>query len=154
MKTGDESPIFKWENDTFNWEFGDTKESFSKEQIIDFVDGVQDIIINKQLRLMIDLKSRDFSVGCIDLFEFDNEKNILGVGILIGEQDFRNRGYAKEALSLIVGHCRNDLKIETLFCNIAPNNLLSIKLFENNGFQFIEKRDLFGKQVNYYELNL
>ena len=76
------------------------------------------------------------------------------IGILIGEKSYRNKGYASEALNLIIDYCRNELSLVNLFCNIQKDNTTSIRLFEKCGFQFIEELVLFDNKVNYYELKL
>lgn len=151
MQIGDELPIYKWENDSENWEFGDTNKPFTKEEVIDFVNTPQNLLLNEQLRLMICLKTTKKAVGCIDLFEFNPQTKQAGVGILIGEKLQRNKGVANEALQQLATYCNDELKLNQLFCNISPNNTRSIRLFEKNNFKFIEERELFNQQVNYYE---
>jgi len=153
MQIGDEIPICKWENDTENWEFGDTKTPFTKEEIIDFVNNSQNLKVNTQLRLMVCLKDNT-TIGCVDFFEFDEQNNSAGVGILIGEKEYRKHGYANQALSLLKASAKDEYQLTKLFCNIAPDNKASIRLFEKNGFEFIQNKELFGKQVNYYEIIL
>jgi diamine N-acetyltransferase len=58
------------------------------------------------------------------------------VGILIHEK-FRGRGYASEALGLLIGYARETLQLHQLFANISPDNNDSIRLFENKGFRYI-----------------
>lgn len=154
MEVGDEIPIYKWENNKENWGFGETTTPFSKEDIIDFVNAPQDILTNSQLRLMICLNESKTPIGCIDLFEFNVENSVAGVGILIGEKQYRELGYAKESLYELVEYCRSELQLKKLFCNISVNNTKSIHLFENNSFKFVDKRVLFNQEVNYYELAL
>lgn len=154
MKLGDEDPILKWENDSTNWEHTDTKEPFTKKDILDFVTAPQDIEANLQLRLMICLNKTKTPVGCVDLFEYDHTIKQVGIGILIGEKQCLKKGYAKESLQLLTAYCKSSLKLKQLFCNISPQNLISIRLFENLGFEKVEKNKLFGIDVNYYELKL
>lgn len=149
----DASSLFDWENNPENWEVSNTEKLFTREEIEEFVHQPQDIHLNQQLRFMICKNNNNKSIGCIDLFEYELEKSV-GVGILIAEKAYRNKGYATEALKLLIDYCRNELKVANIFCNIFKTNTPSIRLFENGGFKFIEERMLDGNKVNYFELKI
>ena len=144
--------IYNWENNPANWPVSNTKQPFTKEEIIEFVKSEQNIFLNNQIRFVICLNQNEHLVGCIDLFEFNAKSKTVGIGILIAEKKYRNKGYATEALRLLIDYCRNELKIVYAFCNIFKENTTSISLFEKCGFQFIEEKILDGNKVNYYEL--
>lgn len=146
--------IYKWENDTENWKVSGTTKPFTKDEIEIFVNTQQDLTLNEQIRYVICLQDSETPIGTIDLFEFDALQKTIGIGILIGEKSYRNKGFASEALNLIIDYCRNELSLVNVFCNIQINNTTSIRLFEKCDFQFIEERVLFDDKVNYYELKL
>lgn len=86
---------------------------------------------------MIDLKTggNNFkTIGTIDLFDFDPYHCRAGVGILIADESERNRGFAHEALKLLVNYSFSILKLDQLFCNITRDNEKSLKLFTGLGF--------------------
>jgi diamine N-acetyltransferase len=58
------------------------------------------------------------------------------VGILIHE-DFRGKGFASEALSLLINYAFETLHMHQLFCNISTDNPESIRLFESKGFSLV-----------------
>ena len=64
----------------------------------------QDIYSVKQLRLII-CNEENKAIGSIDLFDFDPNHLRAGVGILIAEKADRKKGYASEALSLLMDYC-------------------------------------------------
>ena len=142
--------LFEWENNPENWEVSDTKQSYSLQEIEDFVNQSQSLKDNKQQRFMVCFD--DKPVGCIDLFEYDEAMSKSGVGVLIAQKTDRNKGFASKALNLLIDKCRNELNVVHLFCNIYKENKASIRLFEKCGFQFVDVRKLDGKPVNYYEL--
>lgn len=148
----DVNKLLKWENNPDNWQISDTVAPFSRKQIEDFVNQPQSLKDNKQQRFMVCLD--DNPIGCIDIFEYDTAKRKAGVGVLIAEESNRNKGYASEALNLLIEKCRNELNVVHLFCNIYKENKASIRLFEKCGFQFVDERKLEGKSVNYYELKI
>lgn len=74
----------------------------------------------------------DELVGCISLFNVTQEEAYLDY--LIFEQ-FRNKGYAKRALSVIIEHARDELKLLTLKALIAPSNVISLRVIKPFPFQ-------------------
>lgn len=152
LQISDVDFIYDLENNPANWEVSNTHQSFTKKEIVEFVVSEQNIFLNKQLRFIICLNQNEQPIGCIDLFEFDEQKKEVGIGVLIAENQYRNKGYATEALKLLISYCKNELNVVHVFCNIFKKNTTSIRLFENCGFQFVEERILDENKVNYYEL--
>lgn len=129
--------IFRWENDTRIWHLGNTLAPYSRFAIEQFVLNTDnDIFVSKQLRLMIDWHSageETRTVGSIDLYDFDPFHKRAGIGILIDEP-FRLKGFAYEALTLLVEYCFNTLNLHQLYCTIEQSNTESINLFTKAGF--------------------
>jgi diamine N-acetyltransferase len=129
--------IFRWENDTRIWHLSNTLTPYSRFAIEQFVlNADKDIFASKQMRLMIDWHSSGndtTTVGSIDLFDFDPFHKRAGIGILIDESS-RRRGFAFEALNLLINYCFNTLNLHQLYCNVEQTNLESINLFTKAGF--------------------
>ena len=85
---------------------------------------------------MIDLpdKESNTTIGTIDLFDFDPHNQRAGIGILIQEK-YRQKGFAAEALDLLLRYCFETLNLHQLYCNIAKFNTASINLFQQAGFE-------------------
>jgi diamine N-acetyltransferase len=98
----------------------------------------KDIFENKQLRLMIDFvpgnDNEGITVGAIDLFDFNPFHQRAGVGILVANKDYREKGIATEALSIMIRYAFKTLGLHQLYCSITTNNEASINLFKNAGF--------------------
>lgn len=154
LQVFDTRTILKWENNPTNWSISGTKKPFSEEEIIAFTAGEQNLIKNNQLRYIICLNTSKDSIGTIDLFEYDKGSKKVGIGVLIAESKERRKGFAIEALILLINYCKNELQLNTIFCNIDKENIASIRLFEKCNFSFIEEQLLFENKVNYYELVL
>jgi len=154
LQSDDTEVMLRWENDTENWNVSGTTKPFTKSEIKIFVSVKPNLELNEQLRFVICLNDSEKPIGTLDLFEFDIQKKTVGIGILIAEKEYRNKGYAEEALNLVIAYCRNELTLVNLFCNIQKDNTTSIRLFEKCGFQFIEERILNEEAVNYCELKL
>ena len=129
--------IHTMENDPSIWQFGNTLIPYSQYQIRQYVLSTQhDIYTEKQVRMMIVTSPQESGnkvVGTIDLFEFDPYHQRAGIGILIIPEE-RNKGYAAEALDLLISYAFRILGLHQLFCNITPDNQASIRLFEKAGF--------------------
>ncbi len=130
----DASLMLKWENNPENWAVSDTLVPFSEHLILQYVNSAQDIFETKQLRFIICLQENDKPIGTIDLFEYDPLHRRAGVGVLIDEVSERNKGYADEALKLMIQYSFEKLNLHGLFCNIFESNAHSIRLFEKNNF--------------------
>lgn len=135
--------LYLWENDPGVWHVSNTLAPFSRFTLKNYIENSHlDIYQAKQLRFMIDLKSTGNPIGTIDLFEFDPYHNRAGIGILIGDVTQRNKGYAAEAIDLIIEYSFGILKLHQLYCNIGSDNLNSIRLFLSKGFiQSGERKD-------------
>ena len=128
--------LYKWENDTSIWHLSNTIAPFSRYILKQYIESShQDIYQLKQLRLIIVKKKDSSPIGAIDLFDFEHNHSRAGIGILIGENSERNKGYGSEALDLLIDYCFRTLHLKQLFCNILENNEASINLFRSKGFE-------------------
>ena len=142
IEPSDASLMLKWENNPENWAVSNTLVPFSEHLILQYVNSAQDIFETKQLRFIICLQENDKPIGTIDLFEYDPLHRKAGVGVLIDEVSERNKGYANEAVKLMVKYSFDRLDLHQLFCNIFESNEHSISLFEKNDFvKTGEKKD-------------
>jgi diamine N-acetyltransferase len=130
--------LYRWENDPEVWPVSNTLVPFSRYLLKQYLENTRhDIFELKQARFMIDLKegsSPAVTIGTIDLFQFDPLHLRAGVGILIKEQQHRRKGYAGQALDLLLDYCFNTLQLHQVFCNITEGNEASIRLFRSRGF--------------------
>ncbi len=129
--------LFNWENDTRYWVVSNTFAPYSKHILLKYLENAHlDIYEAKQLRLVIELENRK-PIGLIDLFEFDPFHMRAGVGILIADEKEQGKGYASEALKLLIEYSFERLQLKQLYCNITSDNVRSINLFTKLGFSKI-----------------
>lgn len=130
--------LYRWENSTVLWYHGNTLAPYSKLVLRQYInDSLEmDIYQSKQLRLMIDLVEEKVTIGTIDLYDIDAHNRRAGIGILI-DDDYRRRGFAKQALELMSNYAFDFLYLHQIYAYIAQNNTNSISLFEKAGYQSV-----------------
>ena len=125
------------ENNPDNWKFGSEKKIFTKKDLINYINNSSaSIKLTKQYRFVIEFSNTP--TGFIDLFNYTEKSCEVGVFIL---KKYRNKGFATDALKLIINYSFNSLKLHSIHCSIDKNNASSIKLFNNCGFKFINQKD-------------
>lgn len=132
VDSSDIDTILLWENSQNEPLYGVYEESYTRENVVQFVENQQrySIAETEQLRLMI-CSHEGERLGCVDLTEYDGEKAF--VSILIVDLYNRRKGFAENALQLLIGYAKT-LGLQTLYANILSENLPSISLFEKVGF--------------------
>lgn len=156
----DAEMIFQWENDRDIWRVSGTHVPYSRFQIEQFLLGDNDIVAQKQLRLMIDLAGSSQTIGCIDIYDYDGFNGRAGLGILI-DKAYRQQGYAKSALALCIDYLFHDLLLHQVYCSIDESNTESQQLFVGQGFvlcgrkkEWIKTADGFLDELEYQLLKL
>lgn len=135
LELSDVQTLYTFENDTSIWNVSDTiipYSSFALEQYV--IEAVNtDIYTSKQLRLVICECSSGKPIGLVDLFDFSPKHLRAYIGILI-HTNYRQHGYASEALKLTIDYAFTTLNLHQLACTLIPDNTVSIKLFQKYGF--------------------
>jgi diamine N-acetyltransferase len=127
--------LFTTENDTSFWEISSTHAPFSRFLLEQYItNSHQDIYTAKQLRLIIAKNTSDQAVGMIDLFDFNPQHHRAGIGILITSEN-QKKGFASEALSILIDYCFKTLNLHQLFANISSDNKTSLELFKKFNFK-------------------
>lgn len=135
LEPSDAIVLYKWENDPEVWRVSNTLVPFSNHLLEQYVNSAQDIYLTKQLRLIICLE--EVPIGTIDLFDFEPFHQRAGVGIIIAEKSQRQKGYASEAIDILIDYCFSSLLLHQLYCNIETNNESSLNLFLSKDFKIV-----------------
>ena len=127
----DLSFLYNIENNQENWQFGSEERQYTRPELVSYIKNAEtDILTAKQYRFIIDLDGDP--VGIIDLFNYTT--NSVELGVIITE-DYRKRGFAREAVDLLVDYVFAILDINKVCASVAKDNLASIKLFHSCNFQ-------------------
>ncbi|MFM1746302.1 MAG: hypothetical protein RLZZ630_2239 [Bacteroidota bacterium] len=129
-----------FENDQEIWQVSGTLSPYARYTLEQYyANATQDIYATRQMRLAIEtiteVPGAGLTIGYVDVFDFDPQNRRAGVGILIGEPSQRRKGYASEALKLMIRHCFTVLNLHQLYCHINNMNEPSLKLFSKVGFK-------------------
>jgi len=137
LEPSDVDLLYDWENNTQLWPLTNTIAPLSRFVIEQYVlNSHLDIFNTRQLRMMIDDLASGKTIGTIDLFDFEPSHQRVGIGIFLLESE-RSTGKASEALDLLINYCFKTLMVKQVFCNIIPENEISIAMFSKKGFELI-----------------
>ncbi|MFN5324837.1 MAG: GNAT family N-acetyltransferase [Bacteroidota bacterium] len=142
LEPDDRDLMYSWENDPRHWAVSGTLSPYSRHTVDEFLRGAQeDIYTNRQLRLVIDKNGHHEkpTIGYVDLFDFDPPNLRAGIGILIGDESERGKGFASETVVLVCKYAGEVLNLNQLYCHIHSDNESSIRLFTKNGFTPVGK---------------
>lgn len=121
--------LYKLENDKAYWHLSGTKKSFTSRELMDFIEGAQQpILLSRQFKYIIEIQGYG-QIGCLDLFDYDPFNQHIGVGIIIYDENYRRKGYAKQALLLLESYLKEVLHCKYVFARVLQNNKASISLF-------------------------
>lgn len=134
----------KWVNDLEVNQFLETR--FKKWTIKKLKNYVNKIKNNSDyLFLAIILKNGNRHIGNMKLGPINRIHKFADIGILIGEKSFWGKGFATEAIKLVVDYAFNKLNLHKLTAGAYSNNPGSIKAFKKAGFlvEGIRKKQCF-----------
>ena len=130
--------LFKLENDKAYWHLSGTKKSFTASELMDFIEGAQQpILLSRQFKYIIEIQGYG-QIGCLDLFDYDPFNQHIGVGIIIYDENYRRKGYAKQALLILESYLREVLYCKFIFARVLQNNKASISLFNEINYIVVD----------------
>ena len=131
MTEADATPLYaSWLNDPEVNKYLATK-SATVEELREYVADKN--AKDDALLLGIFLKDGDRHVGTSKLEPLEKEKATIGV--LIGEKSEWGKGYAGEAMRLLIDYCFKDLGLVEVTLGVLAQNEAAIKAYEKLGFK-------------------
>jgi len=150
VERDDATRLMLWENNPQHWKVSGTEVPFSLNAILEYIEQAQHIRTHGQLRLIICLLNTDEPIGTVDLYNADFKHSRAAVGILIAEPEFRQQGYALEALELLESYVQQILGFHNLYCSVHGDNTASNQLFDKAGYTLIGKRNEWFLEGNHW----
>lgn len=74
-------------------------------------------------------------IGSVSLEKIDGINRIARLGIFIGEEDYKNKGYGTEAIQLILDYGFHYLNLYNIQLKVLEFNSRAIRCYEKCGFQ-------------------
>jgi diamine N-acetyltransferase len=153
--------LYQLENNTQIWEISGTTVPYSRNVLQLYLDNAyRDLYDVKQLRLVICRIGEDHPLGLIDLFDFEPIHKRAGLGIIIAADNNRGKGYGSEAIKLLCNYAFQVLELKQIFANILEDNVQSITLFKQLGFEkvgvkkdWIRSGGAFKNEILYQKIN-
>ncbi len=86
------------------------------------------------LRCIIALPQNAAALGTVILSDIDQKNGTAHIHIKMAKEG-RGKGYAAEAVNLLVRYAFNELRLHCIYANILAYNDASVRLFEKCGFK-------------------
>ena len=86
-------------------------------------------------RYAIVLLDGDVMIGCISLQNIDHLNRNAFLGIFIGEEEQRSKGYGAEAIRLILDYGFNTLNLNNIMLSVDADNDAGISCYKKTGFR-------------------
>ena len=98
-------------------------------------------VLNNNEPLFSIIKSEnDELIGNIGLMKIDNIRRTATLGIMIGEDKNRNKGYGTESIKILLDYGFNYLNLNNIMLEVFSFNERAIKSYKKAGFKEIGRR--------------
>ncbi len=87
------------------------------------------------------LKTDGTHIGTVKLEPIELEKKRATIAVMIGEKEYWGKGYAGEAMKILMDWCFSELGCEEMNLGVIAKNTGAIRTYEKLGFKEV-KRDL------------
>lgn len=130
----DMDTMYEMENDPSMWDISNFTVPYSRYVLRQYIENSQcDVFADKQLRLMIVGRLNNKVLGTIDITDFVPLHSRGEVGIAV-HKDYRQQGYATDALKLLCEYAFDFLSLTQLYAHVVVDNEACVKLFTSCGF--------------------
>lgn len=135
MELGDAEFFYAIENDSDEWGTSLFFTPRSLHFLREYVNGASnDLLEDKQLRLIVERASDGVTLGIVDLFDYDIVCARAEVGVFV-LREFRGNGYAMAALRLMVDYAFTYFRLSQVYAFVNETNADAARLFRRLGFE-------------------
>ncbi|PIQ83370.1 MAG: GNAT family N-acetyltransferase [Candidatus Omnitrophica bacterium CG11_big_fil_rev_8_21_14_0_20_63_9] len=147
----DTALIIKWRNDPQVMRGLHRSIQLTAEEHLQWFDRLQqpkELRKKKRLEFVIETVEGQVPIGTVGLSGIDHEHRRAEYGILIGEERFRKRGYAKEATIALLNYAFGELNLWRVYLRVMPHLEEAIGLYTRIGFirEGLLRNELFRKE--------
>lgn len=129
--------IYALENDPSTWHSGSLLAPISRHTLSQMVHSSVNIAESSQLRFLVCEHPSGTPVGVFDLFNIDFLNRNASVGLIVYPAENRNRGFAREALTLLEHYAFSHVHLHQLYAEVLAENIPSLKLFLGGDYRVI-----------------
>jgi RimJ/RimL family protein N-acetyltransferase len=130
--SADDADIYmKWMNETVARSFGQYHLVVSTKNDLNWL---YEPPANMQRYAMV-LLDGDVMIGSISIHNIDHLNRHAFLGIFIGEEEYRSKGYGAEAIRLILDYGFNTLNLHNIMLSVNANNVEGIACYTKVGFR-------------------
>jgi RimJ/RimL family protein N-acetyltransferase len=131
IEEADLKKIKLWKNDPeIKESLGGFSFGFSDKDILKWYKNAK----KEGYRWALVVKSNNKLIGFVGIYNVNYVNRNAEFGILIGDKTAHGKGYATEAMRIIVDYCFNELNLNRIYLYVLANNVPAIKAYEKNGF--------------------
>jgi len=124
---------------------------YTKEMAVDYIKMVNGSKIDKVFAIVI--KGSEKYIGNISLQCISIKNKNAEFAILIGEKDYYNKGYAKQASRILLRYGFEELNLHRIYCGTSIHNIPMQKLADSLGMKKEGQRiEAFFKNGQYVDL--
>lgn len=128
----DDADIYiKWMNETVARSFGQYPLVVSSKSDLNWLFEPP----SHMQRYAIVLLDDDIMIGSISIHNIDHLNRNEFLGIFIGEEDYRSKGYGDESIRLILDYGFNTLNLHNIMLSVSTDNVGGIACYEKVGFR-------------------
>lgn len=133
----DDAEIYiKWMNETVADSFGQYHTVVSSKKDLKWLYEPPD----DMQRYAIVLLENDVMIGSISIHNIDHLNKNAFLGIFIGEDEYRGKGYGAEAILLILDYGFNTLNLHNIMLSVKADNAAGIACYKKTGFKEAGRR--------------
>lgn len=128
--------IVEWRNDP------DTQRQFFSKRMLTLADQQRwheaYRLDESDMTFVLRLKG-GIPIGMIALYRIDRRAQTAEFGrLLIGEKEYRGKGFAEEACRLLLHYGFDEMNLETIDLEVYDSNLPAIALYDRLGFETVQ----------------
>jgi len=132
--TDDLGVYLNWLRDTQNNSFiQSARTDFVLAELVHFVESINSDDNALLFGMFLNQISAEF-IGTLKVEPIDYLKRTAWVGIMIGNPEFRGRGYGREAMEEVLNYLFNSLKLDEVFLGVDLKNFDAVSLYRTLGF--------------------
>ena len=98
------------------------------------VQGLRDYIAQKDALFFGIFLKDGTHIGTVKLEPIEHEKNCATIAVMIGDKTCWGKGYAAEAMQLLIDWCFQELKFDEVNLGVIAKNAAAIRAYEKMGF--------------------